>query len=278
MKLSQKQTDDIAQTLDMGLVCYIHKETGEVKEMQTEESAEIGGVEKEWREEMQVIEKEIDKWVLIEPMMSRDSFRIMSDFVEMEVRNQNLRGRLAEALNRSRPFANFKRIVDNSDMREDWFAFKQKKYEAWVRHELRHSFEFETEDTDEGTAISETGLTEAQMNEIIMMEIVVDAKDEDEVIMGWFHYMADELEFPFEAEMESKNRRGQTSVIQVDVLDLSDRNQNPTSEEVILEVSAKDSDRVIDIGVSKLRNVKGSETTKNAVAIWQYWEAGKYHI
>ncbi len=275
MKLSQKQINSIAQTLDMGMVCYIHKETGEVKEMQTEEWAEMGGVEEEWREEMEVIEKEIDKWALIEPMMSGDGYRIMEDFAD-QVRNRRLQKSLIQALNGRRPFANFKNVIDYSDSRDDWFKFKQKKYEAWVRREIRGDFEFEAENTDEGTAVSETGLTEAKMNEIIMMEIVVDAKDDDEVIMGWFHYMADELEFPFEAEMESKNRRGEKSVIQVDVLDLSDRNQNPTSPEVILEVSEKGSERLMDVGVSKLQNVKGSESTENAVAIWKHWKSGKF--
>ena len=278
MKLSQKQTDDIAQTLDMGLVCYIHKETGEVKEMQTEESAEIGGVEKEWREEMEVIEKERDKWVLIEPMLSRDSFRIMSDFAEMEVRNRNLQGRLAEALNRSRPFANFKRIVDNSDMREEWFAFKRKRYEAWVRREIRGDFEFDIEDTNEGMAVSETGLTEAEMNEIITNEIVVDAKDADDVAMGWLYYMQAELLFPFEAKMEVKNRNEEKSVVRIDVLDLSPDNENNNSPEVILEVSEKGSERVMDVRISKLQDVKADESTKNAVAIWKYWKSGKFRF
>jgi len=200
MKLSQKQIHHITVELSMGLVCYIHKETGEVKEMQTEESAEIGGVEKEWREEMEAIEKEINKWVLIEPMMSGNSFRIMADFAEMEVRNQNLRSRLIRALNRSRPFANFKHIIDYSDVREEWFEFRQKKYEAWVRREIRGDFEFEEEDKWAGrAAVDATGLNEAEMNEIIANEIVVDAREE-EVAMGWFYYMQDELEFPFEAE------------------------------------------------------------------------------
>lgn len=89
MKLSQKQVYHIASELDIGNVCYIHKETGEVKDMLTEETAEIGGVEEEWREEMEVIEKEEDKWVLIEAMMSGDAFRIMEDFAD-QVRNRQL--------------------------------------------------------------------------------------------------------------------------------------------------------------------------------------------
>jgi len=276
MKLSQKQVYHIASELDIGNVCYIHKETGEVKDMLTEETAEIGGVEEEWRKEMEVIEKEEDKWVLIEAMMSRDAFRIMEDFAD-QVRNKRLQKRLIERLNGRNPFANFKNAIDNSDVRDDWFKFKQKKYEVWVRREIRGDFEFEEENSDaDEEAVGSTGMTEAKMNEIIMLEIVVDAKDDEDVAMGWFYYMQDELEFPFEAEMESKNRRGEKSVIQIDVLGLSSSNENNNSPEVILEVSEKGSERVIDVGISKLQNVKGDESTENAVAIWKHWDSGKF--
>jgi len=147
MKLSQKQIYDIAQTLDTGLLCYIHKKTGEVRDMITDEMAEMGGVEEEHRADMEVIEKEPDKWVLIEPMMSRDAFSIMEDFAD-QVGNRGLQKRLIGTLNGRRPFANFKNAVDNSDEREDWFEFKQKGYEAWVRRELRHNFEMYDENMD----------------------------------------------------------------------------------------------------------------------------------
>jgi len=276
MKLSQKQIYDITQTLDMGMRCYVHKETGEIKELPTQEMLDYGDAEL-WEEDIKKVEEEIDKYAKIEPMRSGDSYPIMEDFAD-QVRDTRLQKRLIEALNRRRPFANFKNVIDNSDVRDDWFKFKQQQYEAWVRHELRHNFEFETEDANTDTAASEMGMTEAKMNEIIMMEIVVEAKDEDEIIMGWFHYMADELEFPFEAAIEIKNRRGEKTVIQVDVLDLSDSNQNATSAAVMLDISEKGSEKVMDVSISKLQNVKGSESTQNAVAIWKYWESGKYRV
>jgi len=191
---------------------------------------------------MEAIEKEINKWVLIEPMMSGNSFRIMADFAEMEVRNQNLRSRLIRALNRSRPFANFKHIIDYSDVREEWFEFRQKKYEAWVRREIRGDFEFEEEDKWAGrAAVDATGLNEAEMNEIIANEIVVDAREEE-----------------------------------VEALNLPKSNETSDSPEVILEVSEKGSERVMDVGISKLQNIKGNEATQNAVAIWKHWDSGKF--
>lgn len=50
-------------------------------------------------------------------------------------------------LNRSKPFSNFKWIIDNSgDYRQKWFDFKNQKYIEWVEEkisELNSMEEFE---------------------------------------------------------------------------------------------------------------------------------------
>jgi hypothetical protein len=49
----------------------------------------------------------------------------MENFLEV-VDDQNLRGRLFSALNKRKPFNNFKQIIDYSgDYREKWFKFKR---------------------------------------------------------------------------------------------------------------------------------------------------------
>jgi len=44
--------------------------------------------------------------------------------------------RLANALNNRKPFANFKFIIDNSEYRQDWFDFKQRYLERYVKELL----------------------------------------------------------------------------------------------------------------------------------------------
>ncbi len=119
-------------------------------------------------------------------------------------------------------------------------------------------------------------MTEEKMNEIIGYEIIVDCHDEDEIKNSWFHYLQDELRFPFEAEIAIKNRGGKESMMQVDVLDLSDSNLGLEAAAVILDVSEKGSDKVMDVSISKLENVKGNQATMDAVAVWKHWESGKF--
>lgn len=119
-------------------------------------------------------------------------------------------------------------------------------------------------------------MTEEKMNEIISDEIIVDCYDDDEIKNGWFHYLQDELQFPFEAEIEIKNRSNRKSMVQVDVLDLSDSNLGLKAPAVILDVSEKGSDKVMDVSISKLENVKGNQASINAVAVWKHWDSGKF--
>ena len=59
----------------------------------------------------------------------------MESFAE-EVDDKFLRTRLITALNDRKPFRNFKAIIDNSNYRQAWFAFKDKWYIEHVKDEL----------------------------------------------------------------------------------------------------------------------------------------------
>ena len=47
--------------------------------------------------------------------------------------NARLRAQLVNALYNPKPFANFKRIIDNSDYRQDWFDFKDNQLQDYVK-------------------------------------------------------------------------------------------------------------------------------------------------
>ena len=42
--------------------------------------------------------------------------------------------------------------------------------------------------------------------ERILMEVVVDAYDEEERAMGWYYYVADDIAFPFQAKCIAERR------------------------------------------------------------------------
>ena len=81
-----------------------------------------------------------EKCIEIEPPESRDSFKVMERFVE-EVPDAGLREKLMDALNRRRPFSNFKHLIDNSDYRQEWFDFRQKRLEQYVYGILENEME-----------------------------------------------------------------------------------------------------------------------------------------
>jgi hypothetical protein len=64
------------------------------------------------------------RYLLIEPIESRDGFRIMEDFVAT-IDDAAVAERLASALQRPKPFRRFKDAVsDDLALRDAWFAFE----------------------------------------------------------------------------------------------------------------------------------------------------------
>ena len=64
------------------------------------------------------------RYLLIEPIESRDSFRVMEDFVAT-IDDDAVAERLASALQRPKPFRRFKDAVsDDLALRDVWFAFE----------------------------------------------------------------------------------------------------------------------------------------------------------
>ena len=76
-----------------------------------------------------------DKFLAIETLSSSESFNIMEAFIET-VKDKGLQRNLIRALERKKPFANFKYIIDNSSIRQTWFQFRDNAYlniaKEWV--------------------------------------------------------------------------------------------------------------------------------------------------
>ena len=96
-----------------------------------------------WQEELAKIHAEWSNYAVIEKMPSRLAFGMMEKFAA-SIENEEIRDRLFYALNRNKPFKNFRNEVDyREDIRQRWFAFKQGVYEDYVRQELEDDFLFE---------------------------------------------------------------------------------------------------------------------------------------
>ncbi|MEP6794251.1 MAG: UPF0158 family protein, partial [Saprospiraceae bacterium] len=111
---------EIAGQLDAGFRCFIHKKTEELKFIPDFDS--LGIMDEEmWKDETEFLESDHEEYWEIERMESGDSFNMMSDFITT-VEDNSLRYKLEQALQKSKPFRNFKFVIDNSgDYRKRWF-------------------------------------------------------------------------------------------------------------------------------------------------------------
>ena len=134
MKLTAKQINEIAQDLETGMKIFINKKTLEYRAILEWDDM----VDPEpWEKMLEEIENEWEDFSVIEKMISHDAFRIMEDFVD-EVADTKLAEDLIKILNRKSPFANFKDEIEYSDYRKQWFAFRTRKYEEYVKQQLEY--------------------------------------------------------------------------------------------------------------------------------------------
>jgi transcription termination factor NusB len=137
----------VAENIDCGLVCFINPETLEVEEIPkgmvdgfSDFSLNSELEEDEDEDEQKILHQDWETCITVEPRESNESFKIMEKFVD-EVNDKNLKNKLINALNNRKPFANFKNIVESSDHRKEWFAFKQRQLEILVWDELEYELE-----------------------------------------------------------------------------------------------------------------------------------------
>jgi len=136
INLTEQQIKEIAEYLDCGMRCYYNKRTGEIKIILNFDSWMVAD-EEPWKEDIKEIEENLQDYVEFEGMESHEVFRVMADFAE-SIDNSKLREKLINALNRPKPFRNFKWQIDNSgESRQVWFDFKNERYIEWVKDQLK---------------------------------------------------------------------------------------------------------------------------------------------
>ena len=126
---------EIAGSIDAGLVCFLNTNTLQIDELPKELVASPAMYKMETGMSIKDFKPKYTRWkkyITIEPLESNESFKIMEKFVD-QLDNSKLRERLVYALNNRKPFANFKNIIDNSDIRQDWFDFKDEKLQEYVK-------------------------------------------------------------------------------------------------------------------------------------------------
>ena len=135
MELTKDEIKSIAEDLETGLKVYLSIETKEIKSIIDFDNNADEDTE-QWEEDLKEIDENYDKYIVFGKMDSRESYQVMEDFV-VTVKDEELRKKLELGLSLSKPFRNFKDIIDGEgEYREKWFAFKNAKYIEFVKEQL----------------------------------------------------------------------------------------------------------------------------------------------
>lgn len=133
MKLTDKHIRQIAEELECGMICFFHKESGEIAYHPDPLSPYFDP--EPWEEIMDKIEEDSDNYIRFDNMDSSRGFRVMEDFA-LSIDDEHFREVLLRCLSRSKPFRNFKYQIDSSDYRQDWFDFRTQAYVNWVKEQI----------------------------------------------------------------------------------------------------------------------------------------------
>jgi hypothetical protein len=109
----------------------------------------------------------------------------------------------------------------------------------------------------------------------IDMEVVVDAYNQDERAIGWFHYLEGKLQFPFKAECIAK--RSISPLVkkkQVQVEGMAPEEE--CSREVFVQVRWQG--RKLAVPLSQLKGIEVDSDTQEAIEDWHYWVARGYEF
>ncbi len=113
---------------------YLDRQTGEILRI-----SEMFESEEERQTVYDRMDNEPDRWVEVEPLPSRDAFRIMEEFVSSLPEGEQRRT-LNRALSWKKPFSNFKQAMyEMPELKTAWFEFHDARIreaaEKWLASE-----------------------------------------------------------------------------------------------------------------------------------------------
>jgi len=102
----------------------------------------------------------------------------------------------------------------------------------------------------------------------ILMDVVVDSHDKEERAMGWFYYIAEGLELPFQAKCIAKKSMSPLKVGQeVTVIDIASAGDCESK----IFVKIKYDDDILSVSLEQLEILDDKPDSKRIIADWHYW-------
>lgn len=140
----KKVVAEIADSIDAGFISYMNPDTLETEEIQKNilyDPDRFGVLTDNTLDDWDLKHDRWKKCITFAPLESHESFKIMEQFA-IEMEDVKFQEKLITILNRRKPFANFKAIIDNSIYRQNWFDFKTK----WLENHVKELLVMEIED------------------------------------------------------------------------------------------------------------------------------------
>jgi Calcium binding len=118
-------------------------------------------------------------------------------------------------------------------------------------------------------------MTEEEIKYIIDFDIVVDAKDDEDIYMGWYYFMVETLEFPFKAIAIIKKRNGTTEERTVEVVEDATDAERFKCQAYYVNVDYEGV--LMKVEIADLKPINASEETLKAITVWKYWKDKGYY-
>ncbi|MGQ7857637.1 UPF0158 family protein [Pedobacter sp. WC2501] len=143
--LTSEQIKEIADTIDCGFVCHWNIKNNRLIFIPNDEGFDPA-YNDAWDEDIKELKTNSSEYKEIEKPDSTESFRFMEDFTDELPDNTRIKVTLIEALNKRKPFREFKYEIDNSgDYRQLWFDFKNQKMIEYVKDRIDYIIKYETD-------------------------------------------------------------------------------------------------------------------------------------
>jgi hypothetical protein len=139
--MTNEKLQEIADNLDFGLRCFIHKDSADIRCFPDERQA-YGFDEEPWEEDIKAVKKNQKQYIEIEKLTPQEEFGVMEAFAR-QVDQDLLRDKLLQILGRPKPFRNFKAELENAgSYRGKWLDFKNASMLESVKVQLQQKSNF----------------------------------------------------------------------------------------------------------------------------------------
>jgi hypothetical protein len=123
---------EAAEDLEMGHIVFVNPQTLEMVDIPKDYyfySKDFEDLDPEF--DFEFDHKKVENWIEMMPPDSCESYKIMESFVE-SLPNGKEKNKLSIAITGHKPFANFNRLIHDSDERENWFMFRSNQFKKYL--------------------------------------------------------------------------------------------------------------------------------------------------